>query len=123
MCDSNTPIKLLIFYIDFVDLCKGLGYLHHCGILHRDIKTNNILLSNDYDAVTGSQEYVFLLLLTLKLIHSLRTRLLISDFGTSSNILTGTPIKRTGNTGTVVCILFLLAVLLYVIGISCTRAY
>ena len=28
------------------DICKGVGHMHHLGISHRDLKVENILLSD-----------------------------------------------------------------------------
>ena len=30
-----------------IDLCKGLEYLHKKGLMHRDVKPQNILISED----------------------------------------------------------------------------
>lgn len=67
----------------FVDICRGLNHLHHCGIIHRDMKPHNILLS-----ATKTPEGLT------------NTRVLITDFGTciERSDKSGT---RTGNTGTV----------------------
>lgn len=27
-------------------ICQGMGYLHHRGIIHKDLKTKNIFLEN-----------------------------------------------------------------------------
>eukprot|EP01117_Protostelium_nocturnum_P014426 TRINITY_DN5486_c0_g1_i1.p1 TRINITY_DN5486_c0_g1~~TRINITY_DN5486_c0_g1_i1.p1 ORF type:complete len:673 (+),score=174.37 TRINITY_DN5486_c0_g1_i1:137-2155(+) len=68
----------------FIDICEGLNYLHQCGIIHRDIKPQNILLNHTISKQTGIQT----------------TRLLISDFGTCQRD-NERPFKRTGCTGTV----------------------
>lgn len=31
-----------------VDMVKGMSYLHNIGIIHRDIKSSNMLVSNDF---------------------------------------------------------------------------
>eukprot|EP01133_Synstelium_polycarpum_P015441 gene15441-18315_t len=69
----------------FIDLCHGIGYLHHSDIVHRDLKPQNILLHQSYDSATDSQV----------------THLMISDFGTCDLAAGLTEkLKRTGNTGT-----------------------
>ncbi|KAF2069935.1 hypothetical protein CYY_008744 [Polysphondylium violaceum] len=72
----------------FIDLCHGLGYLHHAGIVHRDIKPQNILIHQSYDSISDRQV----------------THLMISDFGTCDTInssFNDRMMKRTGNTGTI----------------------
>ncbi|EFA77638.1 putative protein kinase [Heterostelium album PN500] len=70
----------------FIDLCHGIGYLHHSEIIHRDLKPQNILLHQYYDPVCDN----------------LVTHLMISDFGTCDTVSGFKErLKRTGNTGTV----------------------
>jgi len=71
----------VLFY--FLQICRGLRHLHHCGIIYGDLKPENILLKSDHDALTG--------------IDSIQ--LLLSDFGTSANIATY-PRHRSGCSGT-----------------------
>ncbi|KNZ56497.1 IKS protein kinase, variant [Puccinia sorghi] len=59
-----------IFHI-FQDTCKGLGFLHSQGILHHDLKTENVLLHWTSD---DAMMLVFLLLAPTAM---------ISDFGSS----------------------------------------
>eukprot|EP00276_Gloeochaete_wittrockiana_P013553 CAMPEP_0184333100 /NCGR_PEP_ID=MMETSP1089-20130417/2157_1 /TAXON_ID=38269 ORGANISM="Gloeochaete wittrockiana, Strain SAG46.84" /NCGR_SAMPLE_ID=MMETSP1089 /ASSEMBLY_ACC=CAM_ASM_000445 /LENGTH=684 /DNA_ID=CAMNT_0026656755 /DNA_START=66 /DNA_END=2120 /DNA_ORIENTATION=- len=68
----------------FIDILLGLRHLHHSGIIHRDMKPQNLLLHTTYDAV----------------FHTKTTHVLISDFGqcTLGDSARGT---RSGNTGTV----------------------
>ncbi len=39
------PIDQAIFYLEQV--CSGLAYAHECGVIHRDIKPQNLLLNSD----------------------------------------------------------------------------
>ena len=37
----------------FIQICLGVHYLHSKGVLHRDLKTLNILLGKDKEAKIG----------------------------------------------------------------------
>jgi serine/threonine protein kinase len=39
------PIDKAVFYLEQV--CSGLAYAHECGVIHRDIKPQNLLLNSD----------------------------------------------------------------------------
>lgn len=43
------PIDKAIFYLEQV--CSGLAYAHECGVIHRDIKPQNLLLNSDRTVV------------------------------------------------------------------------
>lgn len=42
---DNGPIPLELFFDVFIQICEGLAHAHDKGIVHRDVKTNNIMLS------------------------------------------------------------------------------
>ncbi len=68
----------------FTDVLSGLSHLHHSGIIHCDLKPQNLLMHKYVDSVT--QEEI--------------TKILITDFGSVKSLLyKGSP--RTGNTGTI----------------------
>eukprot|EP01100_Stratorugosa_tubuloviscum_P013658 TRINITY_DN699_c0_g1_i7.p1 TRINITY_DN699_c0_g1~~TRINITY_DN699_c0_g1_i7.p1 ORF type:complete len:539 (-),score=209.79 TRINITY_DN699_c0_g1_i7:16-1632(-) len=72
----------------FLDTCLGLNYLHQVGVIHEDLKPQNLLLHTTADRETGQS----------------RSRILISDFGQSELLeSTGAIPTRTrcGATGTV----------------------
>jgi serine/threonine protein kinase len=43
------PIDKALFYLEQV--CSGLAYAHECGVIHRDIKPHNLLLTADRQVV------------------------------------------------------------------------
>jgi serine/threonine protein kinase len=43
------PIEKVLFYLEQV--CSGLAYAHACGVIHRDIKPQNLLLTADRQIV------------------------------------------------------------------------
>jgi len=64
------PIQLALNYIEQV--CAGLGYAHSQGIIHRDIKPQNILLTADHSTAK------------------------IADFGVARFSIADSPITRVG---------------------------
>ena len=66
----------------FLDCCLGLRHLHRCGVVHNDLKLENLLLTADVDARGQRQG----------------RRALISDMGNA--IIKGEQHLRTGMTGT-----------------------
>lgn len=67
---QKIPLKQALDYIE--QICAGLGHAHHNGIIHRDIKPQNLLLTAD--------------LLTVK----------IADFGVARVNVSDSPITRVG---------------------------
>jgi len=43
------PIQRALFYLEQV--CSGLAHAHKCGVIHRDIKPQNLLLTEDREVV------------------------------------------------------------------------
>ncbi|HEX3251760.1 MAG TPA: protein kinase, partial [Pyrinomonadaceae bacterium] len=43
------PLKRALFYLEQV--CSGLAHAHKCGVIHRDIKPQNLLLTADQEIV------------------------------------------------------------------------
>ena len=50
---NNKPFTENFIWKLFIQICLGLNYLHSKNILHRDLKTLNILLSKDKEAKLG----------------------------------------------------------------------
>src|SRR5262244_595192 len=47
--DQPLTLKRALFYLEQV--CAGLAHAHECGVIHRDIKPQNLLLSEDRETV------------------------------------------------------------------------
>ncbi|EER13363.1 serine/threonine protein kinase, putative [Perkinsus marinus ATCC 50983] len=80
----------------FVDIARGLQHLHHLGVLHRDIKPTNILLTSDPDRMARMDGSHYVLGSGQK-----GLRAMVSDFGTAELAAGGTSESHTGFTGTV----------------------
>lgn len=63
----------------FINILKGLAYLHREGIIHRDLKSANILISDSLEAKIGT-------CLTLFINASPRCSHRVADFGVSAQI-------------------------------------
>jgi serine/threonine protein kinase len=46
---SPLPLEKTLFYLEQV--CSGLAHAHECGVIHRDIKPQNLLLTGDRQVV------------------------------------------------------------------------
>jgi len=67
---QKIPLKQALNYIE--QICAGLGHAHHNGIIHRDIKPQNLLLTSDLSTVK------------------------IADFGVARVTVSDSPITRVG---------------------------
>src|SRR6266496_6363476 len=47
--NRQLPLSLVLLYLEQV--CSGLAYAHNCGVIHRDIKPQNLLLNADQKIV------------------------------------------------------------------------
>lgn len=45
--EKNGPLPLDLFFEVFIQICHGLAHAHEKNIVHRDVKTSNIMLSVD----------------------------------------------------------------------------
>eukprot|EP00759_Apiculatamorpha_spiralis_P010613 PhF_6_TR17365/c0_g1_i1/m.26588 len=77
--------NMVVWYF-FFSAVKGLNHLHRHGVLHRDIKPQNILLTKAVDVTSPTEE--------LQL-----PRAMLSDFGTAAFVIEEET-ERTGGTGT-----------------------
>ncbi|KAJ4477160.1 kinase-like domain-containing protein [Lentinula aciculospora] len=80
-----TPVHLLSaeeVHSLFRDVVEGLAFLHDKSILHLDLKPGNVLLTWD----DGGEKMI--------------PRAMLSDFGTSRDMLASSLSNRSGNTGT-----------------------
>ena len=68
--ENNLTVKKALFYLE--QICAGLGHAHQNGIIHRDIKPQNLLLTEDRQTVK------------------------IADFGVARMSQTDSPITRVG---------------------------
>ncbi|KAF4672512.1 hypothetical protein FOL47_000427 [Perkinsus chesapeaki] len=82
----------------FIDITRGLQHLHHLGVLHRDIKPTNILLTSDPDRAARMDGSHYTLNGGCK-----GLRAMVSDFGTAELAGGGGDASEshTGFTGTV----------------------
>ncbi len=47
LVEKNGALPLDLFYEMMIQICEGLAHAHERGIIHRDVKSNNIILSSD----------------------------------------------------------------------------
>ncbi len=45
--EKNGPLPLDLFFEVFIQICQGLAHAHEKNVVHRDVKTSNIMLSVD----------------------------------------------------------------------------
>ncbi|MDZ4834774.1 MAG: serine/threonine-protein kinase [Candidatus Melainabacteria bacterium] len=45
--DKSGPLPLDLFFEVFIQICRGLAHAHDKGVVHRDVKMSNIMLSVD----------------------------------------------------------------------------
>ena len=47
LVEKNGALPLDLFYEMMIQICKGLAHAHERGIIHRDVKSSNIIMSSD----------------------------------------------------------------------------
>lgn len=73
MCPNTLELPVLLKIA--IDICKGMEYLHQNGIIHRDLKTANLLMDadgvrvyllNSYDNICASHLLFSFIIIYLK---------------------------------------------------------
>jgi len=82
---DHQPLSEEEIWLFFTDVLLGLEFLHRLEIIHRDVKTSNLLLHYNQVGNGGGR----------------RPKIMLTDFGTSILLEKVKATQRTGHTGTI----------------------